>query len=100
MLGSACDEWTHINQCLKHARRFEPDVYGDEEPCIVDGHPCLYSETCGFEEKRSPIVKPTEAEMAAYQSEVRREQILHILKDLSQGLNHLNELLTEEFKAR
>lgn len=96
---SACDHWMHINQCLKHAVRFEPDVYDLKETDCVSGHPCVYSETCGFEEKRSPLVEPTESEMAAYQSEVRRDAIMSTLKSVSEGLDRLKELLTEEFKA-
>ena len=95
----ACDEWMHANQCLKHAIRFEPDVYDEEETCIVGGHPCVYSETCGFEESRTPITKPTEAEIAAYKSGVRRERILYSLDAISKELVRLKDLLSEEFQS-
>ena len=93
-----CDHWFHMNQCLKHAIRFEPDVY-DLESCCVSGHPCVYSETCGFEESRTPITKPTEAEIAAYKSGVRRERIMYSLDSISKELVRLKDLLSEEFQS-
>ena len=93
-----CDYWLHMNQCLKHAIRFEPDVY-DLESCCVSGHPCVYSATCGFEKSQTPITKPTEAEAAAYKSEVRRERIMYSLDEISKELVRLKDLLSEEFQS-
>ena len=91
----ACDHWFHSNQCLKHAIRFEPEVYDLEGVC-VSGHPCEYSETCGYEKVRSPIESPTAEERAAYKTRVRRDQIRRTIANIEDGLARLKSLLKEE----